>query len=65
MKLALQILASTYLFRQKPSFEVLKGRNFAKKVAEELAQYKVSWKYKMRRIWIGPDQMGAKLHYSF
>ena len=36
-----------------------------KKAAEELAQYKVSWRYKMRRIWIGPDQIGTKLHYSF
>ena len=36
-----------------------------KKAVEELAQYKVLWRYKMKRIWIGPDQIGTKLHYSF
>nr|POE58415.1 hypothetical protein CFP56_08946 [Quercus suber] len=61
MKPTLQILASAYLLRQKPSSEVLRQRKSAKKVAEELAQYKASWKYKMRGIWIGPDQMEAKI----
>ena len=35
------------------------------KAAEELAQYEVLWRYKMRRIWIGLDQTDTKLHYSF